>query len=110
GGPPVEPRRGKPIAARREAVADHLMRIRLANKRGPSARRRGAAGEARHREIEPAPEKMHRAALAEELASTTGEDALRLQHDSPHAVGVVGIVRVVNRVLLEWNGMRHFDG
>src|SRR5262249_36009255 len=97
-------------AARPEAVADHLVRIRLAHERGPFARRRGAAGEARDGEIEPAPEKTHRAALAEELASTTGEDALRLQHDSPHAAGVVTIVRVVTRVLLEWNELRHFDG
>src|SRR4029077_2826071 len=56
--------------ARPEAAAADLVRIRLAvggvrDHRIAGRRRRWAAGEARHGEIEAAPKEMHRAGLAE---------------------------------------------
>src|SRR5205085_9959538 len=52
-------------AARPEAATDHFMRVRLARDAvGLRPLRRSPAREARHRQVEAAPEKVDRAALA----------------------------------------------
>src|SRR5581483_5962062 len=57
-----------------EAGAAHLVRIGFTRDRiGVFALRSAAAGEARHRQIETAPEEMHRAALADELSAKRAE-------------------------------------
>src|SRR5207244_10806449 len=67
-------------AAGPEPVADHFVRVRLARDRvGAGPLRRAAAGKARDREIEAAPEKMHGAALADELAARSEEHTSELQ-------------------------------
>src|SRR5438874_6909597 len=68
----IEECRGNLVVARPQTKTAHFLRIGLAGDRvgqmGDAAgmRRRRPAGKARYREIEAAPEKMHRAALAAE--------------------------------------------
>src|SRR4051794_38744947 len=52
-----------------------------------------AAGEARYREIKAAPEKMHRARLAEKAGAELLEDAVAVHEDlqeAPYGIGIVG--------------------
>src|SRR5262245_42399201 len=65
----ARPERRRRPAARPEAVADDLVRVRLAHEFGPFARRCGAPREARHGEIETSPEEMHRTRLAEKATA-----------------------------------------
>src|SRR6476469_7011263 len=60
-------------------------------------RRRGPPGKAGYREIEAAPEKMHRAALAAETRSKFLENPISLQKRTPEPIGVF---RIVSRVFL----------
>ena len=56
--------------------------------------RRATAREARHREIETAPEEMHRACLAEKAGAELLEDAVAVDEDLQEAPdGVAGLVR-----------------
>src|SRR5882672_469829 len=60
--------------------------------------RRATAREARYRQIETAPEEMHRACLAEEAGAELLEDAVGIDEDlqeAPDGVGIVGSVRGV---------------
>src|SRR5947209_2169330 len=68
--------------------------------------RRGAAGEARHREIEAAPEEMHGTAFADKPRAETLQDALRLHQRPPEKPRRVRIVRAYRGVLVErfWVG------
>jgi hypothetical protein len=54
--------------------------------------RRAAAGKPGGREIEAAPEEMHRARLAEKAAAEQLEDAVDLDERAPEAMDRVGIV------------------
>ena len=47
--------------------------------------RRAAAGKPRHREIEAAPEEMHRARLAEEAGAELLEHAIGIDQDLPES-------------------------
>ena len=62
-------------------------------------RRRAAAGEAGHRQVEAAPEEVHRAGLADEAARgsalNTRSACTSARQKRCAAVGVVGAVRVV---------------
>ena len=70
---------------------------------------RGApSGETRHGEIEAAPEKMDRAALATKFRAEFLEDAVGLQENAPETIRVFGIVGGVFVVLIERNGVLHF--
>src|SRR5437667_4244399 len=60
-------------------------------------RRRGPPGKARYREIEAAPEKMHRTALAAETRAKFLENPVSLQKHTPESIGVF---RIVSRVFL----------
>ena len=93
-------------AARPEAGAADFVRIGFAGHRIGQIRhaagmaRRAPAGEARHREIETAPEEMHRARLAEEAGAELLEDAVAVHEDlqeAPDRVGIVGGMRGVLR-------------
>src|SRR5205814_6447 len=79
------------IAAGPEAGTADFVRIGLARdavgQPGHAARmqRRAPAGKARDGEIETAPEKMHRAHLAEKAGAEEAEDALDLDQGLPEA-------------------------
>src|SRR5437763_13467715 len=60
-------------------------------------RRCGPAGKARYREIEAAPEKMHRTALTAEMRTKFLENPISLQKHAPESIGVF---RIVSRVFL----------
>src|SRR5581483_2170252 len=63
-------------AARPEAGADHLMRVRLAGDGiGPGTLRSHATGEAADCHVEASPEKVHRTAFAEEASAELLEHA-----------------------------------
>ena len=90
-------------AARPEAGAADFVRIGLAGDRVGQMRhaagmaRRAAAGKARHREIEAAPEEMHRARLAEKAGAELLEHAVGIDQDlqeAPHRIGIVGGMRL----------------
>src|SRR5213595_3953100 len=99
----IEERRGNLVVARPETETAHFLRIGLAGDRvgqmGDAAgmRRRRPAGKARYREIEAAPEKMHRAALAAETRTKFFENPISLQKHAPESIGVF---RIVSRVFL----------
>src|SRR6202040_1794156 len=59
--------------------------------------RRGPSGKTRYREIEAAPEKMHRAALAAKTRTKFLENPISLQKHTPEPIG---IFRIRNRVFL----------
>src|ERR1700689_1579391 len=74
-------------ASRPEPRADHLMRISLACYGICSHAFGGAApGEARHAQVEAAPEKMYRTILADELGSEFREDVFAQDQDLPETV------------------------
>jgi len=70
--------------------------------------RRGPAGKPRHREIEAAPEEMHRAALADEARAELPEHAVALHQRPPEAVRGVRFVVAQHRVLRERRRVRQF--
>src|SRR4029079_4092801 len=80
----VEGRFGDRAAAWPETRAEHLVRVRLAGHGvGAGTFRRPPSGEPRHRDVEAAPEEMHRAALADELATEALEDRLDANENVP---------------------------
>src|SRR5436305_11300510 len=99
----IEECRGNLVVARPGTETAHFLRIGLAGDRvgqmGDAARmwRRGPAGKARYREIEAAPEKMDRAALAAETRTKFLENPISLQKHAPEPIGVF---RIVSRVFL----------
>ena len=76
----------------------YLLRVSFAGHRigqmwdAAGMRRRRTSGKARDREIETAPEKMHRTAFAAEAGAKLFQDPIGLQKDAPEAVGIRGIV------------------
>jgi hypothetical protein len=76
---------------------------------GVGHRRCASAGEARHRQIEAAPEEVHRARLAEKAATELVEDVRDRDHRAPASIGIVGIVGGMDGVLLEGDGIGDFD-
>src|SRR3954465_2517398 len=69
-----------------------------------------AAREARDRHVEPAPEKMDRAYLAEESRAKAHENALDEEHGTPEAPDRVGVVGTKRFVFGEGNRLRHLVG
>src|ERR1700687_2602798 len=98
-------------APRPETVTDHLMRIRLAHECRAVTHRRSLAGKSRGREIETPPEKLDRAALADELTSTRSKHSFHLEKNSPEPLSELRIVRMMDGVILEtdwrWYFRRH---
>ena len=104
---------GESLAAGPVAGAAHLVRIRLAGdgvgQPGHAAgmERSRPPGEARDREVEAAPEEVHRARLSEEAAPEQLEDAIGLDEHPPEAMGRLGVVAGVGAVLRERDGVGH---
>src|ERR1051326_534184 len=71
-------------------------------------RRRAPSGQARHREVEAAPEEVDRADLAEEVAAEFRKDVAGRDEDAPKARDGGGVVRGVLRVFLERDGCGDF--
>jgi len=71
---------------------------------------RRPAREARHGQIEAAPEEVHGATLADEPSPKLFEDSVCLHQDSPEPVGIFPIVRGVGLVTVEGDGVRNFVG
>src|SRR5687768_4189289 len=71
---------------------------------------RSASREAGDGEVGRTPEKVYRAAFADEARAESGEDALALHEDAPEPVGVLGVVRTVNFILIERNRVGNFIG
>src|SRR6185312_17313275 len=101
---------GLSIAAvsRPEPKADDLLRIRLArNCIGSGPLRSRTPGEPRHRQIKAAPEKMHRARVAQPSGLELPKHSIRLQKYAPEAMRGVGIIRGMDGVLRKGNRVRH---
>ena len=102
-------------AAGPEARAAALLRVRLhhhvvrAVRRAARMSRGRAAGEARDRQVEAAPEEVHGALLAVEAAAEALEDAVRLDHRAPPAVHGVAVIGRVLFVLGERDRRFHLD-
>src|SRR5215510_8886610 len=69
---------------------------------------RTAARKARHRQIEAAPEKMHRARLADKAGAELLEQAVAIDEDLQEALHRLGIVGGMCRVLRESCRLRQF--
>src|ERR1700677_3615231 len=98
-------RRSNDVAATGpEACAAHFVRVRLASDRvGSRPVGRLSAGEARHRQIETSPEKMHGADFADKSVAEFLEDLIDPYQDAPEFVHRFRIVSGVNGVVLERN-------
>ena len=75
----------------------------MASAFGP--RRSGTAREARHREVEAAPEEMDRADFADKARGKLLQDAVGLHEDPPETMSCIRIVRGVDDVFSEGDGM-----
>src|SRR4029077_2162054 len=96
-------------AAGPEAVADHLVRVRLTRDRiGAGTLRRAVSGEARHRDVEAAPEEMYGAALADELAPEPLEHRFDRDENAEERLHRLRVVGAMHLVLVEANRVRHF--
>src|SRR5262249_18230070 len=71
-------------------------------------RRRGAAGKARHRQIETAPEEMHGACLADEAGTKFIHHAIGLQQGQPEFLCVDRIILRMGAVPFERNRVLYF--
>src|SRR6266550_1851581 len=69
---------------------------------------RRPSGETRHRQIETAPEKMHRTALAAETRTKFFENTICLQEHAPKAVGIFQIVSGVFLIMIERDRFQRF--
>jgi len=69
-----------------------------------------ASGEARDREVEAAPIKMNRTALADEASAKFFEDGIYCDQDAPECVRGFGIVGFVRGVFGERNWICYFVG
>src|SRR5260370_26582320 len=89
------------FVARPEAAAADFMRVSLARdpirqmRYAAGMLRRRGAGESCHRQVEAAPEEMHRAAFALEAGAKFLQNAVGLQQRAPESVGVFGVVRAM---------------
>ena len=72
--------------------------------------RRGPARKACHGEIEAAPEKMYRAALADKGGPEGFEYAVGLKQNPPMALGEIGLVGGMQAVLVEGDGVCYLIG
>src|SRR5581483_5648823 len=89
-------------AARPEAGADHLVRVRLAGDQiGSGTLRSRTTGEAADCHVEASPEKVHRTALAEEASAELLEHAVGGKQDAPEARGGFVVVGGVGSVLIK---------
>lgn len=71
-------------------------------------RRRGAAGEARHGEIETAPEEMHRAAFASEAGAESFEHRFDARQCAMQALRAVGPILAGSNILRKRNRIGNF--
>src|SRR5437588_9217809 len=71
-------------------------------------RRRGAAGKARHRQIETVPEEMHRAYLADEAGTKFIHHPIGLQQGQPEFLRVDRIILRMGTVPVERNRILYF--
>src|SRR6266576_3685047 len=71
-------------------------------------RRRGSPGKAGYREIEAAPEKMHRTALAAESGTKFLEHPISLQKHPPEPIGVFRIVSCMFLIAVERDRFQRF--
>src|SRR4026209_1014155 len=69
---------------------------------------RGPSGKAGHRQIEAAPEEMHRTAFAAEAGTKFFENAICLQEHAPEAVRIFQIISGVLLILVEGNCFQRF--
>ena len=69
--------------------------------------RRQSPREPARRQVEAAPEEVHRARLADEAAPERLEHPVSLEEDTPEAVGLAWIVGRVLVVVLERDGVRN---
>src|SRR5581483_4896891 len=72
--------------------------------------RRPPSGKARHREIEAAPEEMHRGDLAEEGTAEMREHMVGGEQDAPEAVGIIAIIGRMHAILGKRDGIRDLVG
>ena len=68
-----------------------------------------AAGKARDRHVEAAPEEVHRACLAEKARAELLEHAIHVDEDAPELLRVMGIISRVLAVPLKRNGVGDLD-
>src|SRR5258708_3162795 len=61
-------------------------------------------------EVEAAPEKVDRTALAEKVRAVALQDGFGLHQDAPEALGVDGVVGGMYLVFITANGMANFAG
>src|SRR6266480_247864 len=110
----IEERRGNLVVARPKTETAHFLRIGFARDRvgqmGNAAgmRRRGPPGKAGYREIEAAPKKMHRTALAAETRAKFLENPISLQKHTPEPIGVFRIVSCVFLIAVERDRFQRF--
>src|SRR5690242_19444532 len=69
---------------------------------------RRPSGKARYRQIEAAPEEMHRTAFPAEARTKLFENAICLQKHAPEAVGIVQIISGVILILIEGDRFQRF--
>src|SRR5436190_8291993 len=69
---------------------------------------RRPSGKARHRQIEAAPEKMHRTAFAAETRTKFLENTIGLQKHAPEAVGIFQIISGVFLIMIERDRFQRF--
>src|SRR4030095_12425202 len=104
------------IVSRPESAARNLMRVGFA--RYPIGQMRDAAGghrrlpprKTRDGEVEPSPEKMHGAALADEAGAKLLQHPVSLSKHVKEPAPRLGRIRSVRGVLLEWDRFDHFAG
>src|SRR5580704_975647 len=97
-------------ASRPKSHAAHLVRIRLSRDRVGSLPFWSAPPrEARHRQIETAPEKMHRTGLSDKARAKLFEHFIAAYQNPPEPVGILRIVGSMLGVLIERNRIRDFD-
>src|SRR5947208_4001654 len=71
-------------------------------------RRRGPAGETRHRQIKATPEKMHGTAFATETRPEFLQHTIALNKDAPEPIGIFAIVRAMLFILIERDRILNF--
>src|SRR5438477_3244653 len=62
-----------------------------------------ASGKTRHREIGRSPDKMDGGAFSAEARTEFFEHAIGLDQNAPESIGILGIVRAMLLVAIEWN-------
>src|SRR5580700_9595112 len=91
-------------AARPKAHAAHFVGVRFSRHRVRAWPFRGAtAGKPRDRKVEAPPEKVYRAALANESRPELPKDRIRRQQDAPEFLNRCTIIRRVYAIFVERN-------